>query len=570
MHNFRTYFFLSIILFQALQITAQEKEYFTSPVDIPIFLSGTFGELRSNHFHSGIDIKTQGVEGKNILAVADGYISRIKISTGGYGKALYITHNNGYVSVYGHLQRYNDSIQKYVIDKQYEKESFTINIFPDKGELQVKQGEIIAFSGNTGGSMGPHLHFEIRETKTQHPVNPMQFSAIKVKDYYRPRITTMAVYPANHNSYINDKNDTAYYNVQGWGIKHRINDTISAYGDISFGVSTYDLMNEIHNKNGVYSIEAYFDSTLFCAIKMDEISFSTTRYINSMIDYSYAMDTKTRIVRTQRDTNNILKNYHTILNNGIISVNDTLYHQLTYIVKDIYNNISKIDCVIKGKKPDDTIKEIPSATTPYYIEHSKTMYISDSIIDISFPANCFYRSFAFEYNTITQRDSLSNIYQLHNRFTPVHKPYTISVNLPHTDTSTTKHIYLAYSSDNKDYSFSGNTIKNGVLKAKSRNLGYYKLTTDSISPIIIFKNFSDSTKITNLKKLEITIKDKETGILNYTPTLNGKWILMEYDAKKNRLTYNLDKHLKKGRNEFQIKVEDLCGNILVRNAVVYY
>lgn len=570
MHIFKTYIFLTIIIFQSLQITAQKQPYFTSPVDIPIFLSGTFGELRSNHFHSGIDIKTQGVEGKKILAVADGWISRIKISTAGYGKALYITHDNGYVSVYGHLQRYNDSIQKYVVDRQYDKESFTINIFPDKGQLPVKQGEIVAFSGNTGGSMGPHLHFEIREEKTQHPVNPMQFSAIKVKDYYRPRITTVAVYPVNHTSSINGKNDTAYYAVQGWGIKHRINDTILAYGDISFGISTYDLMNKINNKNGVYSIEAFYDSTLFCAIKMDDISFSTTRYINSMIDYSYAIRTKTRIVRTQRDTNNILKNYHTILNNGIISVHDTLNHHLTYIVKDIYNNVSKIDCVVIGKKPDSVKKDVLSANTPYYIEYSKPMTINDSIININFPANSFYRSFSFDYNTITQKDSLSNIYQLHNKFTPVHKPYTISLKLPTTDTSLTKHIYIAYSADNKDYSFTGNKIKNGVLKAKSRNLGYYKLAIDNISPEIVFKNFSDSLKVSNLKNLQITIKDEETGILKYTPTLNGKWILMEYDAKKNKLTYNYDKHLEKGKNEFQITVEDLCGNISVDNATIYY
>ncbi len=563
-----TLFILTLI--SSVQLLAQSTPDFTPPVDIPVYLSGTFGELRSNHFHSGIDIKTQGTEGKNIIAIEDGWVSRIKISEGGYGKALYITHPNGYMSVYGHLQQFNDEIQKYVIDKQYEQESFTIQIFPDKGDIPVKKGQVIALSGNTGSSMGPHLHFEIRKATNQHPVNPLQFKAIKVKDYYRPQIKMLAVYPVNETSVISGKNDTAYYNVQGWGVKHRVNDTLLLSGEVSFGISTHDLMNDIPNKNGVYNIKVYFDTTLFFEIKMDELSFSKSRYINSLIDYAYAEKTKQRIVRTQLDTNNMLGNYSTIVHNGIINVNDTLQHTLVFEVRDIYKNVSKLSCVVVGDPTKSTEEKTPENITGDYLRYSESLTINDDPFMVDFPANTFYRSFVITHEIIPQKDSLSDILKLHNRFTPAHKYFTIKMEIPDMDSLSKTQTYMAYSPDNDDYYFSGNSITNNTLTVKSRDLGYYKLMQDSITPVIELLNFSDSANISNLNSLKVKITDAQTGIADYRATLNGKWILMEYDAKKNRLTYNYDDRLQKGANSFEISVTDLSGNQSTKAATLIY
>ena len=426
-------------------IAAQSKDYpsdyFRPPLETPLYLSGTFGELRSNHFHSGIDIKTGGTEGKNIYAIADGYVSRIKISTGGYGKAIYITHPNGYVSVYGHLQKYNKQIQEFVTSYQYKKESFTVEIFPEKDRLKINKGDVIAISGNTGSSAGPHLHFEIREEATQHPVNPLLFESLKIKDYYRPKILEIALYPVDEHATINGENDTVFYIVAGWGDEHYLRDNpdVTVSGRISFGIRTYDLMNDIPNKNGVYKIETVLDTTQIFGLKMDEFSFSTTRYINSLIDYGYYKKKKRRMVRTEIDTNNRLNTYGNVVSNGIIVFDDSLNHTVKYIVSDAYGNTAKLQFEINSVVNDSVQQKIAKKEPKgIYFDFRKQHEIAKENITLSFPSNAFYKSFYFElgvdssggYSCSSGR-RVSPVYNVHNKFTAVQKPFSIKIKPDH-------------------------------------------------------------------------------------------------------------------------------------------
>jgi len=559
-------------------MAAQQKsypdDYFRSPLGIPLYLSGTFGELRSNHFHSGIDIKTGGTEGKNVYAVADGYVSRIKVATGGYGKALYITHPNGFVSVYGHLQRFNDEIQKYVTDYQYRKERFTVDIYLNKNTLKVTKGEIIALSGNTGGSMGPHLHFEIRKEASQHPVNPLLFKSIKVKDFYKPKIQEIAIYPVDRQSLINGKNDTVFYRIAGWGEQHYLRNKpdITISGRVSFGIRTYDQMNEIPNKNGVYTIKLTVDTLQVFGMEMEELSFATTRYINSLIDYGYYKKMKRRLVRTQVDTNNLLVTYRNVRSNGIVTFNDTLEHTVRYMVADVYGNTSQLQFKVRSVLPVDSL--VPALVQPdpegVWFDFSRPNHVSEKNISLSFPANAFYRSFNFRLSVDTTTMDYAPVFHVHNPFVPVQKAFTINIRPDTVPAELRNKMYIAYDNGNAVPAFIGSKWDGGYLTAKSRLLGDYLVTVDTVAPVITPVNIADGKDISGQKNIRIKIKDGKTGIRSYRGTLNDRWILMEYDPKKQLLTYTFDSRLNKGTSHFELVVKDLLGNEAVYEADLVY
>jgi len=269
------------LLFTFLSFSQEKypKNYFRNPLDIPIFLSGSFGELRSNHFHAGIDIKTQGKEGLNVFAVADGYVSRIKVQQYGYGKAIYITHPNGFTSVYGHLSKFNDEIEEYVRGIQYKKENYqTGNLFFKEDKFPVKKGEIIAFSGDTGGSGGPHLHFEIRNTKTENVINPLLFG-IEVKDTRMPTIQSLKVYALSADARINQQKKSFQIPLKDLGNGKYNADRILASGTIGFGINVFDRFNGVPNKNGIFSLEMTLNGKRFYYHDVESFSFSESKFL---------------------------------------------------------------------------------------------------------------------------------------------------------------------------------------------------------------------------------------------------------------------------------------------------
>ena len=339
---------LLVILLLAFNVLSAQKENFPqypNPVKIPISLSATFAELRSNAFHAGVDIRTQGVEGKEVFAVADGYVSRIGVSPYGYGKVIYITHNDGFTSVYAHLSKFNQKISDFVKAKQYESKSFSQNIMLEKNQFPIRKGDYLGLTGNSGSSGGPHLHYEIRYTNTQEPVNPMYFG-LKIKDTKKPCIKGLALYPIE-NSAVNNSDEAVYTKVVMKENKYLVENPIfKVNGNIAFGINVYDQADGAFNKNGVYSIELYADNELIFNIVSDKYSYSETRYINSLIDYSYYVRNKERYIRTEIDEFNRLRLYEKAA--GIVTVDEGDTINMRYVVKDYNKNRSVLDFTLIG------------------------------------------------------------------------------------------------------------------------------------------------------------------------------------------------------------------------------
>jgi len=572
------YILLSIFYTVAIFANAQNRfpdHYFRSPLDIPLYLAGTFGELRTNHFHAGIDIKTKGVEGLKVYAAADGYVSRIKVSLGGYGNAIYITHPNGYVSVYGHLKQFNSAIERYVKEQQYKKKSFTIELFPDKDMLKVGKGNVIAISGNSGGSTGPHLHFEIREAANQHPINPLLFKSIKVSDDRRPVIAELLLYPIGDSSLVDGDVDTTLFKVVGnTGDYHLLNDTVvNVHGNISFGLRAYDRMNGINNRNGIYEEQLWLDSALVFDIELKELSFYTSRYINSLIDYRYFQKSKHRVVRTELDTNNRLNIYNTVKNNGIFAFNDTSVHRLKYIVKDAYGNSAKLNFKIKSYIPDSIPDKnsLVSNDSAININFSKQAKISFDGLSAVFPPNTFYRSQSLSYKRSSGgSDSFADFYTIGSRFVPVQKYFKLSISVDgKIDDSLQSKLYIAKVDGGDRLSYAGGNFADGLLTAKIRSLGTFTVALDTLPPTIKPVNIRDKKRISSQKTIKLRISDKTTGIKKYSAFLNDKWILMEYDPKKETLTYNFDSLLDKGKNLFKLYVFDNRDNRSVYEAEIF-
>lgn len=551
-----------MLLFTYSLLFSQNEKFpqYPNPVKIPISLSATFAELRSNAFHAGVDIRTQGVEGKEVFAVADGYVSRIGVSPYGYGKVLYITHNDGFTSVYAHMSKFNKMITDFVKDKQYKYESFAQNIMLKENEFPIKRGDFLGFTGNSGSSGGPHLHYEIRYTKTQEPINPLYFG-LKIKDTKKPVIKGLAIYPLE-NSIVNNNDTTIYLNVNyKEGVYSLDNSIFTVSGDIAFGINVYDQADGANNKNGPYSIELFADNELIFNIISDKYSYNETRYINSLIDYSRYIKNKERFVRTEIDKYNNLGLYET--RKGVVPVNQGDTINMKYVVKDYNGNKSVLNFTLIGVKLHvNEIDDLVYDTESYYeVIDGNSLNITLKDFEMDIPKMAFYRDVVIE---TTLSDTMSNIYSdyvyhIGNEEIPVHKKATLRIK-PKTDYIGDTLLYVALLNTDNKFVFLGNKTVDDYIEAKTNVLGSYLIARDTIAPSIIPVNFKTNSSISENWSLRVEIEDKETGIKDYAMFVNGRWVLADYDAKNKLLMYQIDDHIKEGDNILKVVVTDMVGN----------
>ncbi|MBT7481663.1 MAG: M23 family metallopeptidase [Flavobacteriales bacterium] len=548
---------LFLLSFSLISLSIFSQTNYHSPLNFELLLSGTFGELRGSHFHTGIDIKTEGVEGQKVFSIADGYVSRIKVSTWGYGKAIYITHPDGNTSVYAHLKEFNKEIEKYVNEQQYKKENFEIQLFPSKEKFPIKRGEVVALSGNTGGSGGAHLHFEIRNTKSEHPINPLQFN-FDVTDNIQPTIVGIKIYP-HQNSSVNNKNESVKYSLTKKGNNYSVNSKqiIKVNGDISFSISTYDKLNGAYNKNGVYSIKLFIDNNLIHHFLADELSFSEKRFLNAHIDYSEYTESKTKYNRCFNLPYNKLSNYKTNVNDGIFNFIDSLTHKIRFEVEDFEGNKSEVNFEVQSQS---TSPEFETEDSGDRFLYNQANVYKNLKFEAHLEKYSLYEDCNVHYSVGIKTDNtLSEIHNFMSSSIPIHKNYVLSIKEKIAKNITDK-VYIAKVNDNGTFTYKGNSWRGSFLSAKVREFGNFTIISDTVNPIILGINVKDGKNISSQTTIKCTIEDKGSGISFYRGEINGKWILMEYDYKKNLLTYKIPSDFEKGKHTLTVVVKDRMGN----------
>lgn len=557
------YIFLILFISQfGFSQSPYPQDYFRKPLDITLVLSGTFAELRSNHFHSGLDIKTQQRTGLDVYTAAEGYVSRIKISHFGYGKALYITHPNGYVTVYAHLKKFAPEIEKYIKAKQYEKESYEIEVFPSPEELPITTNQVVALSGNSGSSGGPHLHFEIRDN-AERPINPMLFG-IDIKDSKQPVVKAIYAYPKNRKSHVNEvkiRKELRLIPLKNGDYKV---EPIEAFGDVGFGIISYDQQDLARNKNGVSNIQTFFNGNKNFEMDFKRFSFDETKHLNRYIDFEIFKTEKSRVQKLFVQPGNSLSMLRDISDDGYIHIEDSTSSVYKIRIRDFKNNETWVNIPIQGKKAKEKLENYELQPN-YYVQANESLRLEDKNVSVYFPENTFYDN--FHINFAVSSDTLT----LHKDVVPLMKNCTISYNIENYSEEDKSKLFIAklYGYYKRPY-YVRTSRQGDYLTARTKSLGTFTLATDTTSPTIKALNFQDGKWLSKSEYLKLKIDDDLSGISNYRATINGKWILMEYDYKKDTLTYHFeDNVILESENNLKVIVIDNIGNSSTFEATFY-
>lgn len=545
------FFYISIFIFPCF------SQQYIHPVNIPPALSGNFGELRNNHFHSGIDYKTQQAVNKPILAIEDGYVSRINVSPSGYGLALYIDHPaTGHTSVYGHLNSFSKKIADYVKSKQYEQESYRVELYPEKNELTVTRGEQIALSGNTGSSGGPHLHFEIRDTRSQNPLDVLEFVP-RIPDTRKPDLRGVAFYPVQGKGVVNGSANPTRLTISKdkAGNPLGLGKSITAWGRIGVGVKAYDRMNGQNNIYGVKFVRLFVDNELIYSSTMRRFSFDKTRMLNSFIDFEDWRLRNSFYMKSFIEPGNTLPLYK-VTNNGYIDINEEKSYRLRYELEDHAGNTLSYSFTIQGKKTP-----IPESIT---CNNHMTWSLSNSYMDYGFaltiPAGNLYTDICFSHSSAKNASFLSDVHLVNNNRVPLHTNATMWIKLTADSLANKSQYGIVTVNNNGTRSWVGGTYKNGGVETTIRELGLrYAVMADNTPPTI---TPIEPANWASRRQIRIRLSDNLSGVAWHRGEINGEFVLFSHDMKSSVYTYVFDdSRLTKGPQELIFTARDGAGNV---------
>lgn len=533
-------------------------DYFKQPVSGPLHLNGTCGELRPNHFHAGLDI--DGIVGNAVFAAAEGYIETIKVQASGYGNVLYVRHPNGYTTLYGHLDRFTPDIQQFVKSNQYDRERFEVELKPPDSLFRVRKGQQIGYLGNSGSSGGPHLHFEVRSPAGK-AVNPL-LCGIPVVDNIPPDLRDMKIYFLNdHREVLGSKVLPLRKDKKGnIGLE---GDTVRIGGyRIGFGVKTYDHTNGFSNDNGVYSVALFADDQLAFQWTADEFDFDDSRYMNAHIDYPVQQRYGAWFHRCFTLPGNFLSNYARTETMGAIVLNKDKATKISIRISDASGNVRKLNFWAKR----DEVASETFLSNPYQF---LLPFDTDNQLDmegfsIALPKGALYETVQMQYavSQDSSKDIFSPMHHLHDNRTPIHKAFDLKIMPTHLPAELRSKAVIANCNGGRPDNCGG-TWQGEWLSTRTRSFGDYCIMVDTIPPKITPVVYSADMRRKTTLAFRILDNFAITGTavnFTYRGTIDGQWVLFEFDKKRNRLTYKFDSRVGKGQHVVRITAQDDRGN----------
>ncbi len=558
------FFLLSFFVFNCSAQFFPAKNYpvdfFEYPVVATKGLAANFGELRPNHYHMGLDCRTDQGQNKKILAAADGYIAKVKIEPWGFGRAIYINHPNGLTTLYAHLNDFYDGLEKYVKEQQYTQKNWAVYLDIPANLFPVKKGDTIALSGNTGGSQGPHLHFEIRDTKTDKVLNPLLLG-FGIADTVAPDIVRLAVYDRNLSTYEQTPKLIPVKKAKGiYGTSPAL--IIVKTNRVSFGISATDRVTGSSNRNGIYEAILYNDDKPITGFQIDNISYDETRYLNAHIDYKIRSRGGPFIEHLSAlpgYTNSIYKSTN---DDGVIDLADDSIHNIKIEVKDVNGNVATVlfslrrdTNYVETTKTSQASLRQPNEFHPGFIN----IYENDNI-SFYLPEKSLYDSIRFQYSETIPKQG-NTVYQLHNTSVPVQGYFPISIKaqtaLPG------KMVMHRFANGKHDYA-KAEAVMNGKepgwYKASFREFGSFELMADTVPPAITPIGFKNGMNCSKQSRIVFVVKDNTEEIKKFAATLDGNWLRFSND-KGSRFIYDFDEMCPAGEHELKIVAEDQVGNV---------
>jgi len=531
------------------------KNYFRYPLDLPPTTAGSFGELRPNHFHSGLDFKTNNRTGYPVRAAQDGYISRLRVQFGGFGNAIYITHPNGFTTVYGHVESFSSAMTKLIRQQQYQQQSFEVDFNLGPLQLPVCQGDVIALSGNAGASEGPHLHFEIRDSETQQTINPQLFG-LTIPDKVPPALGMICVYHLGNDPF-SEKTPRQFFGVAGAaGHYHLLKpQVINVGGETGFGITATDMNSTSFNHNGIYSIELKVDGRTVYTFAVERFAFDQTHAINAYIDYPIFLSLHKFIQKCFILPGSKISLYPQSVNRGIVNFNDDALHDVEYVVKDIAGNTSSLKVKVKSSSSKPVQQAVQAGTLLFH--YDKQNEFSNDKVKLAVPPGNLYDDVYFTYSTLPEKKgTFSEVHRIHNRFTPVNDTMQLWIKPDNSIGQLTSKAVIV----NAQGVCEPSIYEDSYVKSNVRTFGDYFIKVDTNPPFIRPLNIREGVNMAKMQRIALKIGDNMSGVKSYAGKIDGQWVLMEWDFKTRVLSYKFDGSIDPGKHRFELTVTDNKDN----------